>query len=62
MLKSTWQRFWRDERGAEMVEWAVVTLILLTSTVVVIMALRQEIIRMFAAVFAKIQQDPPDAY
>ena len=53
MLTTTWRRFWQDERGAEMVEWALVTLILLTSTVVVIIALREEIIKMFAQVFEK---------
>ena len=55
-------RFWRDERGAEMVEWAVVTLVLLTFTVGAILALRGELIKLYQAVFAAIQKDPPDSY
>jgi Flp pilus assembly pilin Flp len=62
MIGSNLSRFWRDERGAEMVEWALVTLILLTFTVAAILALRGELIKLYQAVFAAIQKDPPDSY
>ena len=56
------QRFWHDDRGAEMVEWALVTLVLLMFTVGAIMALRGELIKLYQTVFAAIQKDPPDTY
>lgn len=62
MLADTLSRFWRDERGAEMVEWAVVTLVLLFFTTVAILALRGELVKLYQAVFAAIQKDPPDSY
>jgi Flp pilus assembly pilin Flp len=56
------QRFWRDEQGAEMVEWALVTIVLLIFTVTALLMLREEIIKLFQDVFAAIQADPPDSY
>jgi Flp pilus assembly pilin Flp len=55
-------QFWRDDRGAEMVEWAVVTVVLLFFTVTAILALRGELIRLYQAIFAAIAKDPPDEY
>jgi Flp pilus assembly pilin Flp len=62
MLADTVSRFWRDERGAEMVGWAMVTLVLLFFTTVAILALRGELVKLYQAVFAAIQKDPPDSY
>jgi Flp pilus assembly pilin Flp len=56
------KRFWSDDRGAEMVEWAMVTIVLLSFTVVAILALRGELIKLYQAVFQAIQKDPPDSY
>jgi len=61
-MKNVMRRFWQDELGAEMVEWAVVTLILLVSTVAVLIALRDKLIELYQTVFTAIQQDPPDTY
>ena len=62
MMNDVMRRFWQDELGAEMVEWAVVTVILLVSTVAVLIALRDKLIELYQTVFAAIQQDPPDTY
>ena len=62
MMNNLMRRFWQDELGAEMVEWAVVTLILLVSTVAVLIALRDKLIELYQTVFTAIQQDPPDSY
>ena len=62
MLAAKLKRFWQDESGAEMVEWAVVTVILLVFTVGAIMALRDELIKLYQTMFEAIQRDPPDTY
>ena len=56
------QRFWDDERGAEMVEWAVVTVILLVATVPVLIALKEFLLEMFRDTFDAVQDPPPDTY
>jgi Flp pilus assembly pilin Flp len=56
------KRFWQDEAGAEMVEWAVVTIILLAWTAAAIIALREQIIDVFNSAFTRIQEPPPDTY
>jgi Flp pilus assembly pilin Flp len=62
VLNESLGRFWRDERGAEMVEWAVVTVILLVATVAGLVAIREQLIGLFEDVFAAIAKDPPDTY
>jgi Flp pilus assembly pilin Flp len=37
-----WRRFWDDEAGAELVEWAVVAVIVLLTTVGVVYLISQE--------------------
>ena len=37
------QRFWKDEAGPELVEWAVVTIILLVATIFVLRAVGDEL-------------------
>ncbi len=56
------QEFWRDESGPEMVEWAVVTVILLVATTFVIILLRNELIALFQAIFVKLSEQPPDSW
>jgi Flp pilus assembly pilin Flp len=58
-LNESIRRFWRDESGPEMVEWAVVTFVLLSATVVLIISLRDTLIDMFLAAFEKLQEPPP---
>jgi len=62
MLTEKLKRFWGDESGAEMVEWAMVTLVLLVFTAGAIMALRDELIKLYSTMFDAIQKDPPDTY
>jgi Flp pilus assembly pilin Flp len=61
-MLETFKRLWDDEAGAEMVEWAMVTLILLVFTVGAIMALKGELIKLYQTMFEAIQRDPPDTY
>lgn len=58
----TINRFWKDDRGAEMIEWAVVTIILLAATVGVLIALRDLLNDVFKSIFARLQEDPDDAW
>ena len=50
-MKTTLTRFWRDETGPELVEWAVVTAVLLTATVAIVIALRDEVVESLAHIF-----------
>jgi Flp pilus assembly pilin Flp len=56
------QRFWEDESGPEMVEWAVVTIILLVATMPVIMMLRDTLIETFKSIFLFLEEDSPDTW
>jgi Flp pilus assembly pilin Flp len=58
----TARRFWKDEDGAELVEWAVLTIILLVATVPALLALTDELLEMFKNVFDTIEKPPPDTY
>ncbi|HIC92813.1 MAG TPA: hypothetical protein EYP09_00985 [Anaerolineae bacterium] len=53
-----WQRFLRDESGPELVEWAVVTIILLLATVPVLIAIGDELKRIFTNVLNQLQRIP----
>lgn len=61
MTKSI-QRFWQDEGGAEMVEWAVVTVVLLVATTPVLLLLRDTIIETTRDVLMRLQEDPKDEW
>jgi len=61
MFKS-FRRFWRDESGAEMVEWAVVTVVLLVATTPVLLLLRDTIIEATKSVLLNLQEDPKDEF
>ena len=52
------QRFLRDEAGPELVEWAVVTLILLVATVVVLGEIGTERERIYQGILAELQGIP----
>jgi Flp pilus assembly pilin Flp len=54
--------FWQDDSGPEMVEWAVVTLILLVATVLGIIAIRDTLIDMFRSTFNKLEEAPPSSF
>ena len=56
------REFWQDEQGPEMVEWAVVTLILLVATVGTLIALRNELLVFFDSIFRAMAEPPPDSY
>ena len=45
-----------------MVEWAVVTIVLLGLTTVAIVLIKDELLDMFVATFNAVQADPPDTY
>jgi len=61
-MKPVFRSFWSDEDGAEMVEWAVVTIVLLVATVPALLALSGELTDMFSNVFKAIEKPPPDQY
>ena len=56
------REFWQDESGPEMVEWAVVTLILLVATVATMAALRNDLLLFFDSIFDAMEEPPPDSY
>lgn len=58
-MNDLWRRLWRDERGSELVEWAVVTAVLLSATAVIVINLREEIIGFFQDLFNTLQDPPP---
>ena len=64
---SSWKRgtvmrefrsFWQDEDGAEMVEWAVVTVVLLAATAVVLVQIFDELKAAFQAILYELQLPP----
>lgn len=61
-MKNSLRRFWHDEAGAEMVEWAVVTVILLVATVPVLLLLRGELVETFKSILLKLQENPPEGW
>ena len=52
------RRFLRDEAGPELVEWAVVTLVLLAATVLVLRAIGVELERAYRDILAELQRVP----
>lgn len=61
-MRTTVKRFWEDESGPELVEWALVTVILLIATTAVVISLREVIVDTLKSLFAALQEDPPDAW
>jgi Flp pilus assembly pilin Flp len=52
---NTFNRFWRDESGPELVEWAVVTIILLVAAVVLYVAVGKALGGVVCSIFCWIQ-------
>ncbi len=52
---STLNRFWNDESGPELVEWAVVTIILLVAAVVLYVAVGKALGGVVCSIFCWIQ-------
>lgn len=61
-MRNLFQRFWRDTAGAEMVEWALVTIVLLSLTMVIIWQLQGEIMKFYEAIFGSMEKAPPDSF
>ena len=56
------RRFRADESGAEMIEWAVVTIVLLVATVPVLILLKSTIIATIREILEAMQEDPEDTF
>jgi len=50
--------FWQDEAGSELVEWAVVTIVLLVATVAVLRLVGAEIARVYNDILTELQGLP----
>jgi Flp pilus assembly pilin Flp len=50
--------FLEDEAGAELVEWAVVTMVLLAATVVALIAIGDELERIFTSMLDQLERFP----
>ena len=50
--------FWQDEAGSELVEWAVVTIVLLLATVAVLRLVGAEIARVYGDILTELQGLP----
>jgi Flp pilus assembly pilin Flp len=50
--------FWQDEAGAEMVEWAVVTVVLLAATAVVLVQIGDALKAAFQTILNELQLPP----
>lgn len=61
-MSNLMKRFWHDESGPEMVEWAVVTVILLATTTILVIHLRVALIDMFGRIYGSLQAVPPENY
>ncbi|MFN2250846.1 MAG: Flp family type IVb pilin [Anaerolineae bacterium] len=61
-MDSVLRRFWSDERGAEMIEWAVVTVVLLVATVPAILVMRDGLLALYRDVFDALEKEPPTDY
>jgi Flp pilus assembly pilin Flp len=50
--------FWQDEAGTEMVEWAVVTVILLAATAMILIQIGDELKAAFQDILDELQRSP----
>ncbi|MGD9001365.1 MAG: hypothetical protein PVF04_01780 [Anaerolineae bacterium] len=50
--------FFEDESGAELVEWAVVTMVLLAATAAVLIAIGDELERIFTSMLEQLERYP----
>jgi len=58
VIKEELQRFLRDEAGPELVEWAVVTIVLLAATVLVLREIGAELERVYRDILAELRGIP----
>lgn len=61
-MRNLMQRFWRDTDGAEMVEWALVTIVLVSLTVGIILAIQDEVMKFYERIFGAMEEPPPDSF
>lgn len=61
-MHRTIERYWDDEQGAELVEWAVVTILLISATIPVLLMLRDAILAALASAFSAVAVDPRDEW
>jgi Flp pilus assembly pilin Flp len=58
-LNARLQRFWCDETGAELVEWAMVAAILVAATIPPLILLRNAFFELIATSFNSVTTEPP---
>ncbi|MEO8082707.1 MAG: hypothetical protein ABI780_02730 [Ardenticatenales bacterium] len=61
-MRTVLQRFWSDTSGAEMIEWALVTVVLLSTTMFIIILLQDEIMKFYETIFGALEKAPPDSF
>lgn len=61
-MRGLLQRFWSDTDGAEMIEWALVTIVLLSTTMFIIILLQDEIMKFYESIFGALEKAPPDSF
>lgn len=61
-MMGSMKQFWDDEVGAELVEWAVLTLILLVATVPGLLLIRETLIDVIKDIFSRVQENPDNAW
>lgn len=61
-MRGLLQRFWSDTDGAEMIEWALVTIVLLSTTMFIIILLQDEIMKFYETIFGALEKAPPDSF
>ena len=61
-MKNCLRKLWKDDDGAEMVEWAIVTVVLLVATTPVLLLLRDQIIEATRGILMNLQEDPKDEW
>jgi Flp pilus assembly pilin Flp len=57
-MQHTWRQFLADETGAEMVEYILVTLVILAFTIVGIIAIGQKLQQIFNNILLQLQRVP----
>ena len=58
MMQNTWRQLLADETGAEMVEYILVTLVILAFTIVALIAIGQKLHEIFNNILEQLQRVP----
>lgn len=61
-MRTALQRFWSDTSGAEMIEWALVTIVLLSTTMFIVILMQDEIMKFYETIFGALEKPPPDSF